>query len=196
MLVDLMNALGAPGVAIVIALENVFPPIPSELFLPLAGFTASRPEGEFGVFEAIAWATVGSVVGALILYAAGAAVGRDRTRAMADRLPLVKVSDFDKTEAWFAKHGTKAVFFGRMLPIFRSLVSIPAGVDRMPLPTFIALSAAGSAVWNALLIGLGYKLGERWELVEQYAELFSTIVLFAVVVALAAFTVRRLRSAD
>jgi len=194
LLVDLMNALGAPGVAVVIALENVFPPIPSELFLPLAGFTASRPDGEFGLLEAIAWATVGSVVGALILYGAGALVGRERTRALADRLPLVKVEDFDRTEAWFARHGTKAVFFGRMLPIFRSLVSIPAGVDRMPLPIFIGLSAAGSAVWNSLLIGAGYGLGDRWELVEQYAELLSTIVLFLIIVGLAVFTVRRLRS--
>jgi len=192
-LVDLMNSLDGPGVALVIMLENVFPPIPSELFLPLAGFTASQPGGDLTLAEAIVWSTIGSVIGALILYGAGALVGPQRTRAIADRMPLVKVEDFDRTSAWFEKHGRKAVFFGRMLPIFRSLVSIPAGVERMPLTLFIVLSAAGSAIWNSLLIGAGYKLGERWAIVEQYAELFSSVVLLAVIAWLAVFTYRRLR---
>lgn len=192
-LVDLMNNLGGPGIAFVIMLENVFPPIPSELFLPLAGFTASQPGGDFSLAEAIIWSTIGSVIGALILYWAGAAVGHERTRALADRMPLVKVEDFDRTSAWFEKHGRKAVFFGRMLPLFRSLVSIPAGVDRMPLVQFVVLTAMGSAIWNSLLIGSGYKLGTRWEIVEQYAELFSSVVLLAVIAWLGVFTYRRLR---
>src|SRR5688572_15338895 len=100
---DLMESLGAPGAGIAIALENLFPPLPSELFLPLAGFTASQ--GKMNLFAAILWTTTGSVAGALALYYLGALLGRDRIRAVAQRLPLVKVSDVDRTEEWFARHG-------------------------------------------------------------------------------------------
>ncbi|MGH2958341.1 MAG: DedA family protein [Solirubrobacterales bacterium] len=192
-LVDLMDRLGGPGAAIAIALENVFPPIPSELFLPLAGFSASHEDSRMSLHGAIIWTTFGSVVGALALYGAGALFGRDRTRRLAERVPLVKVEDFDRTEAWFAKHGTKAVFFGRMLPIFRSLISIPAGVERMPLLTFVTLTALGSAIWNSLLIGAGYQLGERWTLVERYTGAFTLIVILASAVVALMFVTKRLR---
>ena len=119
----LMTTLGAPGAGIAIALENLFPPLPSELFLPLAGFTASR--GGMSLVAAVAWTTAGSVVGAVALYYLGVLLGRDRIRAIAEKLPLIDVSDVDKTEAWFGRHGSKAVFFGRMIPVFRSLISIP-----------------------------------------------------------------------
>ena len=141
---DLMEALGAPGAGLAVALENLFPPIPSEVILPLAGFTASR--GGMSLLAAILWTTVGSVVGALALYAVGAALGRERIRAVAARLPLVKVSDLDRTEAWFARHGVKAVFLGRMIPIFRSLISVPAGVERMSVGLFLAFTALGSLI--------------------------------------------------
>ncbi len=195
-LVDLMNELGGVGLALAIALENVFPPIPSELVLPLAGFTASSPDAAFSLIGAIGWSSLGSLVGALVLYWAGAVVGLERTRAIAERMPLAKVSDIDRTMEWFARHGQLAVFFGRMLPIFRSLVSLPAGVERMPLVRFIPLTFAGALVWNSVLIGAGYQLGERWEIVEQYAELFSTVVLFAIIVFLARITYVRLRETD
>ncbi|MEU4546843.1 DedA family protein [Nonomuraea dietziae] len=124
-LIELMEILGAPGAGLAIALENLFPPLPSEVILPLAGFTSSR--GEMDLLNVLAWTTAGSVVGALALYWAGALLGRERTLALAARIPLLKVSDIAKTEAWFLKHGRKTVFFGRMIPIFRSLISIPAG---------------------------------------------------------------------
>ncbi len=120
-----MDKLGAPGAGLAIALENLFPPLPSEVILPLAGFTAAQ--GRMSLVAALVWTTVGSVVGALALYGIGALIGRDRIRAIVARLPLVKLADLDRTEAWFARHGTKAVFFGRMIPIFRSLISVPAG---------------------------------------------------------------------
>ena len=186
----LMTTLGAPGAGLAIALENLFPPLPSEVFLPLAGFTASR--GGMSLVAAIAWTTAGSVVGAVALYYVGALLGRDRVRAIAAKLPLVKVSDVDKTEDWFAKHGTKAVFFGRMIPIFRSLISIPAGIERMPLPRFLGLTAAGSLVWNTALIMAGFLLGEQWHLVEQYTGYVSTAVLVLVGIAVAWFVVSRL----
>src|SRR5687767_12840974 len=126
---DLMHTAGAPGAALAIALENLFPPLPSEVILPLAGFTAAQ--GRMSLVAALVCTTLGSVIGALALYGIGAAVGRDRVRAVVAKLPLVKLEDLDRTEAWFLKHGTKAVFFGRMIPIFRSLISVPAGVERM-----------------------------------------------------------------
>ncbi len=146
-----MERLGAPGAGLLIALENIFPPLPSEVILPLAGFTASQ--GGFSLWAALFWTTAGSVFGALVLYAIGAALGMQRTVAIAARIPLIQTSDIDKTVAWFHKHGTKAVFFGRMLPVFRSLISIPAGIERMPLPIFLCLTLAGSLIWNTRLCG-------------------------------------------
>lgn len=187
---DLMETLGAPGAGIAIALENLFPPLPSELFLPLAGFTASQ--GRMNLLAAILWTTAGSVTGALVLYYFGALLGRDRIRAIARRLPLVKVSDVDRTEEWFARHGRATVFFGRMVPIFRSLISIPAGVERMPLPGFLLLTAAGSLIWNSALIVAGYALGANYHLVDQYVGIVSKVVIGLVVVAVGWFVVSRL----
>lgn len=187
-----MEHLGAPGAGLLIALENVFPPLPSEVILPLAGFTASR--GDFRLWEALFWTTAGSVLGALVLYLVGAALGLERTIAIAGRMPLIETSDIDKTVAWFQKHGPKAVFFGRMLPIFRSLISIPAGIERMPLPKFLALTLAGSLIWNSVFVGAGYQLGEHWYRVERYAEFFQYLVIGVVGLAALAFIVRRLHS--
>ncbi|MEU2947725.1 DedA family protein [Nocardiopsis alba] len=189
--VGLIEPLGGPGVALALALENLFPPIPSEAILPLAGFTASR--GELGLVEVIVWATIGSLTGAVILYGLGAWLGRERFRALAGRVPLVKVSDIDRTEAWFLRHGTKAVFLGRMVPVFRSFISIPAGIERMNPPLFLFLTALGSTLWNTLFILLGYHLGERWHLVEGYVGIGSKVVLGAVAVACVWFVVARVR---
>jgi membrane protein DedA with SNARE-associated domain len=190
--VDLMERLGGPGAGIAIAAENLFPPIPSEIILPLAGFTASR--GSFTLAEAIFWTTAGSVVGALMMYALGAALGRRRMYAVWGWLPLVKVTDLEKCEAWFARHGTKAVFFGRMVPIFRSLISVPAGVERMPLPIFLVLTTAGSLIWNSVFVLAGYQLGEQWEEVDQYASTFQKIVIAAVVLFVCWWVLQRVRS--
>ncbi|WP_336712847.1 DedA family protein [Arthrobacter sp. USHLN218] len=184
--VDVMETIGAPGAGLAIALENLFPPLPSEVILPLAGFTASR--GNFSLFEALLWTTLGSVVGALALYGLGALLGRRRMLAIADKLPLVDVEDVERTEGWFSRHGYSAVFFGRMIPIFRSLISIPAGIERMPIWKFLGLTAAGSLVWNTIFVLAGFYLGENWHVVEQYAGIFQKIVI-AVVVLLAAYWV-------
>ncbi|MFE1799031.1 DedA family protein [Streptomyces sp. NPDC059517] len=177
-----MDTLGAPGAGIAIALENLFPPIPSEVILPLAGFAAST--GQMNLFAALLWTTAGSVVGALALYGVGALLGRDRTIAIAARLPLVKVSDIERTEAWFSRHGTKAVFFGRMIPLFRSLISVPAGVERMPLPVFLGLTTLGSAIWNTVFVLAGYLLGENWTDVAGYVSAYSKVVLACAALAL------------
>ena len=189
--VDLMETLGGPGAGLAIAAENLFPPIPSEVILPLAGFTASQ--GSFTIAEALFWTTTGSVLGALLLYVLGRLLGRDRLRTIWARLPLVKMSDLDRTEAWFARHGKKTVFFGRMIPIFRSLISIPAGVEQMPVAVFTGLTLAGSLIWNTIFVYAGYVLGENWHRVEPYADTFQKIVIVAVVLAVCWFVVSRVR---
>ncbi|MFE9333672.1 DedA family protein [Streptomyces sp. NPDC006784] len=187
---DLTESLGAVGAGVAIALENLFPPLPSEVILPLAGFAAAR--GDLSLAAVLWWTTAGSVAGALALYALGALLGRERMVALAARIPLVKVSDIHRAEAWFARHGTKAVFFGRMIPLFRSMISVPAGIERMRLPLFLALTTAGSALWNALFVLAGYLLGERWHQVTDLAGTYSTAVLAATALAVLGFAVLRL----
>jgi membrane protein DedA with SNARE-associated domain len=193
--VAVMRAIGAPGVGVATLLETVFPPVPSEVVLPLAGFTAAQ--GHYSFSAAVAWATAGSVAGALLLYWAGAAWGLDRLRALADRLPLVGHRDVDRSIEWFDRHGRTAVFVGRMVPGVRSLISIPAGVQRMRLAPFLGYTTAGSLVWNAGLIGAGHALGARWHVVERYvggAANAVYVVLGAVVAFLVLRRVRRRRS--
>lgn len=184
-LVDLMESIGGPGVAIAVAAENLFPPIPSELILPLAGFTAGQADANMTVVGAIIWATIGSLIGATILYYLGYAIGRDRIRAIVLKMPLVKITDLDRTEAWYLKHQTKTVFFGRMIPIFRSLISIPAGVERMKFWLFLVYTAAGSLIWNTALVVAGYQLGSRWDEVEKYVGAFQKLVVVVVIAVLA-----------
>ncbi|GGG50911.1 hypothetical protein GCM10011374_11930 [Kocuria dechangensis] len=187
--VSIMEAIGAPGAGLLVALENLFPPLPSEVILPLAGFTASQ--GNFTVGGAIFWTTLGAVVGAIALYWIGAALGRRRLRAIVDRMPLVDLHDLDRTEEWFARHGKATVFFGRMVPIFRSLISIPAGIERMSFGMFVLLSAAGSLIWNTIFVLAGYYLGENWHVAEQYAGIFSKVVVVAVAAFLVWWVVKR-----
>ncbi|WP_206680303.1 DedA family protein [Flaviflexus huanghaiensis] len=187
--VDVMETLGGFGAFLLIGLENLFPPLPSEIILPLAGFTASV--GTLSVVEMILWCTAGSVAGAWALYGVGAALGRERTRRLMGALPLVNVDDIVRTENWFDKHGKWTVFLGRMLPIFRSLISIPAGVTRMKLAGFTLLTLAGSLIWNSILIGAGYVLGENWHLVEDWVGTFSTVVLILILAFLAWWIIHR-----
>ncbi|MFJ9682002.1 DedA family protein [Streptomyces sp. NPDC101194] len=189
---DLVDTMGGPGAGLAIALENLFPPLPSEVILPLTGFAAGR--GVISLASALLWTTLGSVVGAVALYWIGMLFGRDRVHAIWAKLPLVKTSDLERTEQWFAKHGTKAVLLGRMVPIFRSLISVPAGVERMPLPLFLALTALGSLLWNSVLVMAGYWLGDRWDLVETYVGVFSKAVLAVVLAAVAVYATLRFRS--
>lgn len=190
--VSLMDVIGPIGAGIAIALENVFPPLPSEAILPMAGLAASR--GSFTVAEALLWTTLGSILGAYLLYGLGAWLGVARLRRIATRVPLLHPEDIDRTVAWFQRHGGKAVFFGRMVPIFRSMISIPAGVTRMALWRFGLLTAAGSLIWNTIFVLAGFFLGEAWPLVERYANVLQYIVIAAVVVAVAWFVVVRVRA--
>jgi membrane protein DedA with SNARE-associated domain len=190
-IVALMERLGSPGAGLLVALESIFPPVPSELILPLAGFAASR--GDLHVVAAIAWTTLGSLVGALVLYALGHRLGEDRLRAAARRIPLVRESDLDRVDDWFSRHGGAAVFFGRMVPGVRSLISIPAGVAGMALRRFALLTVAGSLVWNTALILAGYALGSRWTVVQTWVGRFQEVVIGLGVLLLVLVVVRRVR---
>jgi len=184
---DIMERLGYVGIAALIALESIVPPIPSEAILPLGGWLAQI--GEFSLPLVLLAATAGSVVGALVLYAVAALFGRVRLIAMTERWGKkfgIQVSDIEKAEKWFAKRGKFAVLVGRCVPIVRSLVSLPAGFARMNLATFVLFTALGSLVWNAALVGAGWFLGTRWEEVSGVVS-----VLQYVVVLLALFLVGR-----
>lgn len=193
--VSLMSVLGPPGVALAILIETIIPPVPSEFFLPLAGFTATT--GRFTWWSVVAWATGGSVLGAFLLYWAGAALGVERLRTLADKLPLARRSDVDKALEWFGKYGEASVFLGRMVPGIRSLISIPAGLQRMPLIRFALYTAAGSAIWNGVLVYLGVVLGHQWHVVGDWIDRFSTVIYVvcgvAAVVVLAVAVRRSLR---
>lgn len=189
--VDVMELLGGPGAGLAIFLENIFPPLPSEVILPMAGFAAHL--GVLSVAAAIIWTTLGSVLGAWLLYGLGAKLGHDRMRRVLSRFPLIDTEDIDKSSAWFARHGTKAVFFGRMLPLFRSFISVPAGTERMNFAIFTLFTALGSLVWNSVFVGLGYGLGANWHYVEPYSAIFQYIVLAVVAALVVRFVWSRLR---
>jgi membrane protein DedA with SNARE-associated domain len=179
---DVVDALGYLGVAFLVALENVFPPIPSEAVLPLAGFVAGR--GDANLIGMILAATAGSVVGAWVLYGIAAAIGPERLRAFIVRFGRwfsVREHHLDRAEAWFDRRANAAVLIGRCVPLIRSVVSVPAGFRRMPLGRFTLLTAVGSAAWNTALISAGAVLGERWERVGDLVGLFQGVVIVAIV---------------
>jgi membrane protein DedA with SNARE-associated domain len=191
LITDIIAALGPIGVGVLVALETVFPPIPSELILPLSGYLASR--GRMSLAAVVIGATLGSLAGALALYWAGAALGQKRLRRLAERTPLVEVDDLERAEGWFDRHGGLAVLIGRVIPVVRSLVSVPAGVERMPLWRFVLYTIIGSGVYNLVLIGLGYVLGSRWQTVEQYSNYLNYAIYAAILVAVGLFALKRVR---
>ena len=205
---DVINQFGYLGVALLVVIENVFPPIPSEIVLPFAGFvaqqgasavnaTAGAAQSDTTVVGMMIAATIGSVVGALILYFVSAAIGPERLRAFVERFGKwfgVKSSDLVRAEEWFDRRSVVAVLVGRCVPLIRSIVSIPAGFRRMKLTSFVVLTAIGSAVWNIALIGAGAVLGDQWERVGEYVGVFQWLVIAAVLLLLVRFVVSRLKN--
>jgi membrane protein DedA with SNARE-associated domain len=142
---------------------------------------------------AIAWATVGSLVGALVLYLLGALWGRERVCATAERVPLLSARDVERAVDWFERHGRSAIFLGRLVPGVRSFISIPAGVERMPLLEFSVFTTAGSLVWNSALILAGYELGSQWHRVESYVGDITSAIYAAIGIAVLYYVLRRVR---
>ena len=192
---SIVDRLGSAGVGLLIFLEVVVPPIPSELILPLAGFRARA--GALNLWLTWPAATLGSVAGALLLYGLGAWLGYDRLHALAGRpwFILVSQKDMDRGERVFERHGGKMVLLGRCVPVIRSVVSIPAGIARMPVPRFLVLTAVGSGIWNAIFLGLGWVLGAQYSRVEGWLGPVSYVVVGLVLVALVWLAVRRRRTA-
>lgn len=190
---DIVDQLGYLGVALLIAIENVFPPIPSEVVLGLAGYSASQ--GDAWVVGMIIAATFGSVFGAWILYGFSAAVGPVRLRAIIIRYGSwvgFGESDLDRAEAWFDRRSRSAVLICRCVPLIRSLISIPAGFRRMPLGAFTLFTLIGSLVWNTVLVTAGYLLADQWEKLLEVTEPFQTIVIVLIALLIVALIIRKI----
>jgi membrane protein DedA with SNARE-associated domain len=179
---SIVESTGVFGIALLMLLENVFPPIPSELIMPLAGYTAAQ--GDANIVLVIVAGTIGSLAGAFLWYWIGLAIGEDRLKRFADRygrwLTLSR-SDIDKADDWFDRHGHKAVLIGRLVPTVRTLISIPAGLSEMSWSTFLIYSGIGTAAWTTLLAVLGYALGSQYEQVGAWIDPISIGVLLLIV---------------
>ncbi len=189
---NLMETIGEVGVGLAVFIETFIPPIPSEAVLPGAGFLAY--DGRMNVWLAWLAATLGALIGAWLWYAIGAALGRNRTRALVGRIPLMEFEDFDKAEAFFTKWGGLAVLLGRCVPLVRSFISIPAGIEKMNFWKFTLYTTIGSGVWNAIWVGLGFAFGPAIKpVLEQWSGVLSNLVLVVIAVLVLWFVVVRLR---
>ena len=186
----IMMGMGYPGIFLIMLLECVFPPIPSEVVMPLAGFLVSQ--GQFNFWLVMLSGTLGSLAGALVLYYLGVwadeAILRNWVRKHG-RWIQVNEADIDRVQKWFTRHGQSVIFFGRMVPIIRSLISIPAGMERMRMGKFIFYTVSGSIIWNVLLTYGGMLLGENWSIIINWLDIYQNVVLVILVVLLVAFIV-------
>lgn len=179
--VNLIGYIGLWGAAALIAIEVIIVPIPSELVLLLTGFNVS--EDRFSIGNAVAATTLASLAGALFLYSVANAVGEERVLHLIQKFGKfvgLKEKDIRKTLRWFSKHGPMLVFFGRLLPIIRSLVSIPAGLTKMNLWSFIVFTILGSAIWNSIWISAGVVLGSNWYRAEEISNIIDLVAYIAI----------------
>jgi membrane protein DedA with SNARE-associated domain len=173
-----VQSAGYFGIVLLMFAENVFPPIPSEVIMPLAGFTAAK--GELNIYGVIASGTLGTIIGALAWYYVGLRLGIKRIKSLArrhGRWLTLDEDDIDKARSWFDRHGKMALVIGHLIPAVRTLISVPAGVARMNLVTFLVASTAGTVLWTALLAAAGYLLESQYHRVEGYANIGTNIVL-------------------
>ncbi|ECB9670367.1 DedA family protein [Listeria monocytogenes] len=174
---SIMADFGYIGIFVLIMVENLFPPIPSEIILTFGGFMTTVTS--LNVVMVIIVATLGSVVGAILLYKVASYFGKERLTKIVlkyGRILRLKESDIERAENFFLKYGSWAVFLCRMIPLIRSLISIPAGMTKMKMSKFLILTIAGSLLWNTVLIGLGAMLGESWSEIVVFMDSFSTII--------------------
>ncbi|MBF6615039.1 MAG: DedA family protein [Chloroflexi bacterium] len=192
---DVIATVGYPGVAFLIALESLFPPIPSEVILPLSGSLSAS--GKFNIYAMLLAATTGSTMGASILYGIGRWSGEARIGDWLDHYGkwlLLSREDLDRSRVWFALHGNAAVLVARVIPGMRSIVSVPAGLSSMPYSRFVLFTAIGSALWDGALLFAGYFLGENWNKVEGWLSPLGPAVYGFIALLLVIFVVRRLKA--
>ncbi|MGJ0121019.1 DedA family protein [Williamsia sp. MIQD14] len=188
---DVLERMGDIGIGLLIFVETIFPPIPSEVVLPFAGYLSRS--GDLSFVGLLLWSTVGAWLGALVLYGLGRWVGLDRTVDFAVWTRIVSRRDAERGAQWFARFGTWSVFLGRMIPGVRSIISLPAGAGAMNLAVFSALTIAGSALWNGLLLGVGVALGTQNDRFQDYLGYFDYVVYTVLAVAVVVLIVRRRR---
>jgi membrane protein DedA with SNARE-associated domain len=187
-----MNSLGYVGIGLLMFLENLFPPIPSELIMPLAGFTVFQGKMQF--FYAVLAGVLGTVLGALPWYYAGKLLGEERLKALADRYGKwlsISSKDIDRADEWFDRYNAKAVFFCRLVPGVRTLISLPAGISGMPMVPFLIYSTLGTTLWVSLLTYAGYALGQNYHLVDEYIGPLSKVVLCILIAAFIIWVVKK-----
>lgn len=172
-----MEQFGCFGIALLIFLENIFPPIPSEIILTFGGFMTTKSSlGFIGVTVA---STLGSIIGAIVLYGIGLWIGEDKLYRLVNRygkILRVKSTDLTKTFKWFEKYGYWTIFFCRFVPLIRSLISIPAGITKMNFSVFVIFSTLGTIIWNMVLIYLGMKVGGNWHQIVYYMDIYSKVI--------------------
>jgi membrane protein DedA with SNARE-associated domain len=189
---NIMTSMGYLGIGFLMFLENLFPPIPSELIMPLAGFTVAQ--GKLNFVAAVAAGVIGTVLGAFPWYYAGKFLGEARLRNLADRYGkwlTISGRDIDQANSWFTRHGGLAVLLCRLVPGVRTLISLPAGINAMPMLPFLVYSTVGTTIWITLLTALGYWLGSNYELVDEYLGPVSKFVLLGLLVVFGVWIFRR-----
>ncbi|TQR17500.1 DedA family protein [Psychrobacillus vulpis] len=194
---DWMNQFGYLGVFLLILIENVFPPIPSEVILTLGGFmTTTTMMTKLGIIVA---STSGSVVGAAILYWIGSLLDVERLEKIVQKYGKIlrlSIKDVHKADAWFDKYGVWAVFFGRLVPLVRSLISIPAGMSNMKFGLFLLFTTLGTLIWNTVLVSVGAAVGENWNEIVGYMDIYSNIVYVILAIIGVAFLVWYFKKRD
>ena len=190
---DLLLSVGDIGIGLLVLVEVVVPPIPSEAILPFAGYLTQS--GSLSLVGLIVYSTIGAWLGGLVYYGVGRALGMERAVRLVAATRLITRDDLDRGVTWFERHGRPSVFFGRMIPGVRSVISIPAGAARMNLVTFSVLTMLGSGLWNGMLIGVGAALGSEHERLEKYLGYVDLVVYAALAAAIGVLVWRRVREA-
>lgn len=181
---DIMNQFGYLGIGFLIAIENIFPPIPSEVILTFGGFLTTYTK--LNVWLVILSATFGSLAGAMILYYIGRLIKPEKLKSILSgkigKTLFLNPADIDRAEDWFDKKGNMTVFFCRFIPIVRSLISVPAGMAKMNLLSFLLYTTVGTAIWNTVLVWLGVLAGDSWKIVVAYVGIYSSVVLLLMMI--------------
>lgn len=189
-IIEIMNSYGYVGIVLLIALENIFPPIPSEVILTFSGFLTTT--SDVTIMGVIIFSTIGSVIGAIILFGIGRLLDVEKLEKIVNRwghvLRLTQ-KDVQKADAWFRKIGVWAVLIGRLVPIVRSLISIPAGMARMNFGIFLFFTTIGSLIWNSVLVSIGATLGSSWNTILEYVDIYSNVVFILLAILFLMFII-------